>query len=442
MMPAGSRIAKILLLSTFTASYVASASAVTLTEAVDQALEASPEVARAITVWEARQQEVSQARAGYRPTVDLRAGYGWERTDSPGTRAAGSEERELERGEFGLDATQMLFDGWGTASEVERQEARTRSAVAEVAAVAESIAADAVAAYVDLWRFSELEALSERSLQVHLRIQDQIRLRSDAGVGRRADLDQVESRVALTEANLVAAQVNRIDAETTYRRVMGQFPDSGLVMPAVEPSRLPASLEEALDQAKAANPRLAVAASDIAAAQALHRSAKQFKYPRLTLELSGNLDNNLDGVEGYNNDVSAMLRLRYNLYRGGADSARIQETAYNVSEAKEVRNLTTRQLEEAVRLAWTAYGATARQVPLLETQVTSAIATREAYEMQFNIGQRTLIDLLNSENEVLQGQVSLVDARADRLLAYYRLLEAMGRLVEHFGSSVIETGVN
>jgi adhesin transport system outer membrane protein len=418
------------------------AHAETLEEAVAQALSSSPEVARAVNALRAREQEVAGAQAGYRPTVDLSAGYGYEYTDSPGTRAAGDDAVELDRGEFGVSATQLLFDGYGTKSEIERQEARRASAAGDVKAIAEAIAADAAIAYVDLLRFTELESLSEESLQVHLRIQDQIRLRSDAGVGRRADLDQVDSRVALAEANLVAAQVNRLDAETTYRRVIGQLPGGGLMMPQVRAGELPGSLEEAITLANAANPQLEVAGADIAAAEALHRAARQEYYPRVTLELGGNLDNNEDGVSGYRNDLSAMLRLRYNLYRGGADTARVREAAYNVNEAKEIRSRTYRQLEEAVRLAWAAYEATARQVPLLEAQVTAAIATREAYEKQFNIGQRTLIDLLNSENEVLDGQVSLVNAKADRLNAYHRLFEAMGRLVEHFGVGASAVQVN
>ncbi len=416
----------------------------TLAGAVDQALAASPEVAEAVNLWRARQEEVEGARAGFRPRVDLTAGFGYEYTDSPGSRALGQDSIELDRGEFGVSARQLLFDGFGTASELARQEARVASAAAGLRAVAESVAAKTAVAYVDLLRYRELEQLSGDSLQVHLRIQDQIRLRSDAGVGRRADLDQVDARVALAQANLIAAQVNRADAETGYRRVVGRFPPSEAARPQITVERLPVTVDEAIELAKVANPQILSANADIEAAQESHRAAKQFNYPRLELEVGSNLDNNIDGAEGYRNEVEAMLRMRYNLYRGGADAAKVRETAYNINESKEVRNRAYRQLEEALRLAWAALDATTRQVPLLEAQVVAARATRDAYAKQFNIGQRTLIDLLNSENEVLAARQAVVNAASDRLLAYYRVLEAMGRLVEHFGSEtpVVATAGN
>ena len=132
-------------------------------------------------------------------------------------------------------------------------------------------------------------------------------------------------------------------------------------------------------------------------------------------------------------DLEAMLRMRYNLYRGGSDAARKRATALNVNEARDVRDRSLRQLEETVQLAWAAYQVTNAQLPLLERQVEAALATRDAYAKQFNIGQRTLLDLLNSENEVFQARQSVVSTRADNLFAQYRLLEAMGELVDDLG---------
>lgn len=405
-----------------------------LEAAVSDALTSNPDVAEARNQWLARREEVRQAEGGFLPSVDLDAGIGYEYTDSPGTRAAGNGSEELTRRELGLTVRQMLFDGWGTRSEVERQKARTDSAAARLLAVGESTALKAVQAYVDLGRFQSLLAISEENLAIHKRIEGQIRLRSEAGVGRRADLDQVTSRVALAEVNLVAADVNLRDAETTFQRVVGRLPARRAIdLSVLNPSGLPASLDDALTAAQAGNPLLEVAAADIEAAKSQAEAARQFDYPRFDLELAGNLDNDLDGTEGRYDDLTAMIRMRYNLYRGGADAARKRVTAYNVNEARDVRDRSVRQLEETVRLAWAAYRATGAQLPLLERQVVAATATRDAYAKQFNIGQRTLLDLLNSENEVLQARQSVMQTRADNLLARYRLLEAMGALVDQLG---------
>jgi adhesin transport system outer membrane protein len=401
---------------------------------VGTALSTNPDVAEARERWRARREEVREAEGGYLPSVDLNAGYGYEYTDSPSTRAAGDHSNDLDREELGLNIRQMLFDGWGTRSEVERQRARMDSAAARLLAAGESTAMRATEAYVGLQLYQELKDISVENLQIHKRIQDQIRLRSNAGVGSRADYDQVESRVALAEADLVAARVNLLDARTTFRRVVGSPPAAtGYASARIAPGTLPESLQRALEIAQQNNPVLHTAAADIEAARAQHEAAKQFDYPRFDLELGGNINNDIDGTEGHANDMSAMLRIRYNLYRGGSDAARKRATAYNINEAVDVRDRSTRQLEETIRLAWAAFQATATQLPLLERQVKAATATRNAYAKQFNIGQRTLLDLLNSEQEVLRARQSVAETHSDHLLAQYRVLEAMGELVDHLG---------
>jgi adhesin transport system outer membrane protein len=405
-----------------------------LADTVREALRNSPDIAEARNRWLARTEEIREAQGGYRPSIDLDAGIGYESTNSPGTRAAGRGTEELTRRELGVSVRQMLFDGWGTRSEVQRQQAREESAAARLLATGEATALAAVRAYTDLGRYQAIREISDQSLATHLRIEDQIRLRSEAGVGRRADYDQVKARVALAEVNLIAADVNLRDARSTFERVVGR-PASldPIMLDGLTPEGLPASEDEALTTARGGNPLLEVAAADILAARAQADAARQNDYPRLDLELGARRDADIDGVEGDVEEVQAMLRLRYNLYRGGADSARKRVTAYNLGEAQDVRDRALRELQESVRLAWAAYQATRAQLPLLERQVDSAVATRDAYEQQFNIGQRTLLDLLNSENEVFQARQAVVEAKADNTIAQFRLIEAMGELVDRLG---------
>jgi len=405
-----------------------------LSGVVEEALSSNPDVAEARNQWFARREEIQEAEGGYLPNVDLNAGIGYEYTDSPSTRAGKDHSNELDRQELGLNIRQMLFDGWGTRSEVARQRARADSAAARLLTVGESTAMKAIAAYVALQLYQELEGISAENLKIHLRIQDQIRLRSEAGVGSRADYDQVESRVALAESDLVSARVNLIDARTTFKRVVGILPAAAGYPPAkIMPGAMPESLQRALEIAQKNNPVLHTATADVAAARAQHAAAKQFDYPRFDIELGGNLNDDVDGTEGHTNDMSAMLRMRFNLFRGGSDAARKRATAYNIKEAVDVRDRSTRQLEETLHLAWAAFEATSTQLPLLERQVRASTSTRNAYVKQFDIGQRTLLDLLNSEQEVLRARQSVVEARNDHLLAQYRVFEGMGELVDHLG---------
>jgi len=406
----------------------------TLAQAVQDALTSNPDVLEARSRWQARTEELRQAEAGYRPTIDLNAGIGPEYTDRPATRVGDRNDssEELTRKELGINLRQMLFDGYGTKSEVARQKALVESAKARLRATSEAVVQQTIQSYVDLGRFQSLRQISVKSLEIHRKFEDQIKARSNAGVGRRADYDQIEARVALAQANLVAADVNLKDAQTTYQRVVGRLPSGAYEVPGADSVDLPLALDETLALAKANNPIIEVADADILATQAQHEASKQTQYPRLDLETGGNRDEHIDGISGTNKNFSAMLRMRYNLYRGGADKARERQTAFNINESKDVRNRSLRQLEESVRLAWAAVEATEAQLPLLARQVEAARATREAYAKQFNIGQRTLLDVLNAENDLTQARQSLVDAGADHVLARYRILEAMGTLLERF----------
>ena len=128
-----------------------------------------------------------------------------------------------------------------------------------------------------------------------------------------------------------------------------------------------------------------------------------------------------------------MLRLRYNLYSGGRDSARKAQTAHLLNESREVRNQTYRQVVESLRLSWAAYQATKSQLSVLRDYVKATTATRAAYGKQFNIGKRTLVDLLNIENELYNARRQVVNAHYDNLLAQYRILAGMGRLLGYLG---------
>lgn len=399
-----------------------------LSSVIGYAVKQSPDVLEIQSQKNALFHNVQEAEAGYLPTLDLNAGIGYEYTDSPSTRP--KDDEELERGEFGLSLRQMIFDGKATEAEVERQKARLTATELLYQGIINDTALNVTEQYLNVLKFREVLELARENRAVHYRIQDQIRLRSEAGVGRGADFDQINARVSLVEANLIAAKVNLQDAETGYKRIIGKEPDQQLTAVPEVVQLLPETLDEALQLAVSGNYTYQSSKADIQEAQAQHKASKANNYPAINFELSSNLNNDIDGADGYNNDVTAMLRLRYNLFNGGADEARIASTASRIKEALEIQNRSHRQVEETLRLAWAAYQATNRQIDLLQKQVDYSIATRDAYVDQFNIGQRTLLDLLNTENELFRAKESLVEARADNIFAQYRILSVMGRISE------------
>lgn len=405
------------------------ANADTLQEAVDATVKTNPDVLAATHERQAVSKEVDQARAGYYPTLDLAVGTGWEMTDNPSTRGSGRGEVHLNRDEASLNMRQMLFDGMETKNEVARQEARTNSRSFGVYSSAENTALDAVLAYHNVLRQQKLVELAQTNLEAHERTHDQIMLRAERGVGRKADMEQSLGRLALAEANLKAEQANLRDAETAYIRVVGMSPES-LSLPDSPISQIPQSQDEAIAMALDNHPTLRLASYDVESAKAQHATAKAPFYPDLHLEVGTRADHDIDGQEGKDKDITAMLRLRYNLFNGGRDAARREETASLINQAAEIRNNTHRQVEESVRLSWNAWQTLKSQKPAREQHVQSSEKARDAYQQQFSLGQRTLLDLLDSENEVFRARTALVNTQYDELYAMYRILNSMGVLLQ------------
>ena len=403
--------------------------ALTLSEVLEQTLKTNPEILAAQQQVLSRNSEVKGARSGYLPTVDAELGVGREWTKSPSTNDEGVE---LTRREAALRLRQMIYDGSATTSELDRQKARYHSARFDSLATQENISLRVTEAYINVLRESEVLQLLKASLDEHQNIYDQMSLRSQAGVGSRSDLDQIAARLSLAQSNYIAGQNNLQDAVSNFYGIVGYLPEvSTLEKPAS--LTLPESVTAALQQAFDQHPQLQSADADIEAAKAQYRASKSAHYPSLSLEGDRTWNEDIDGIEGDNEDWVLALRLRYRLYNGGGDQARKQQTASLLDEAREIRNGTKRQVEEGMRLSWHAYEATQQQLEHLGTYVQAVVATREAYRKQFNINKRSLLDLLNTENEVLEAKSNYANAGYDQLYAQYRIAHALGRLSHKLG---------
>jgi adhesin transport system outer membrane protein len=305
------------------------------------------------------------------------------------------------------------------------------SSAYRVQGTSEQISLRAIETYLDVLRRQEQLVLIQDNLHAHEKTYEQIKLRADSGVGRKADLEQIQARQALSQANVASAEANLRESIINFKRVVGEAP-MDLVKP--EPAgSLPASADEAVEAGLNNHPILNSAKADIDATIAQTHAAEAALHPRVDLELGADWNNHLDGVKFKDNDAYAMLRLRYNLFRGGADSARVSETKIQTLEAIEVSNRTRRQIEESTRLSWNALQTAMDRLPKLKEQADATERTRDAYYKQFNIGQRTLLDVLDSENELYTAKSNYVDAQYIELFAHYRLAADMGKLLDSLG---------
>jgi len=413
-----------------------------LESAVATALDTHPQVKQAFARFKSKEEEVNAASAGYLPTIDLTAGYGYEYVDSPGQRRAAlgvsDGKTELRRGEFGLSLRQILFDGMLTSSDVDRTTFEASAEQWTLVSTAEDLALEVSKVYLNYIKADQLVTLSEKNVASHKDILSQIQERTDSGVGSIADLSQAKGRLARAQSNLIASKNNRLDARAQFIRLTNTEPRA-LVMPVPDARMLPQSKAAGLQLAIDQHPVIKSARQDINAAHSFKDTIKASYYPTLSLELEANSDNDINGesglnrtgdnVGGHRNDARAMIRLRYNLFSGGKDVALERSAAYKVSEAQEINYNAHRQVTEGLGLAWNAFEMLQLQKQYIKEHIITSKDTQIAYKQQFTLGQRNLLDLLDTENELFQARKDYLDAYFDEITARYRLLNVTGQLL-------------
>lgn len=405
------------------------AQAMTLSEAIQSTVDNHPELHASVNDRLSADEDVKVAKGGYLPTVDLIAGYGREQTDSPSTRALSDHNKEtLNYSDAELRLRQMLFDGFNTPNEVARTEATVNSRAYYIQGTAESLALRTVEVYLEVLKRREMVALARNNLQAHERVNDQIKLRSERGVGSTADLDQSEARLALAANNLYTEEVNLADAEANFFSATGRLPDE-LEQPASVKGEVPENIELARQTVMDNNPYLKSAQADVYAAEKQYEVAKAPFYPRFDLELATSADNNVQGDEGHYNTWRAAVVMNYNLFNGMRDKARLQGAAHKINQSMDIRNNALRVLNENLALAWNAMENARMQTPKARDYADYTARSREAYQQQFSLGQRTLLDLLDSENELFTANRRYTEVRYTEEFSMYRVISAMGELL-------------
>ncbi|MGL4440891.1 MAG: TolC family protein, partial [Bosea sp. (in: a-proteobacteria)] len=204
--------------------------------------------------------------------------------------------------------------------------------------------------------------------------------------------------------------------------------------PVTPPVRsLPKSVDAAVGQAQKGSPAIIARMFDAAAASAAINVAKSDFYPKVTAELSADYYSDMDRGTGRRTDVTGMIVVRQNLYRGGIDSARVREAYSRANESQATSDLMRRTIEREVRLSWTAMTIARARAEVITRQLEQNRTVIKAYTEQFELGQRTLIDLLDVQNELFINETSVVTEAFVSNFNTFRVLASMGRLVPSLG---------
>ncbi|MEE4317548.1 MAG: TolC family protein [Erythrobacter sp.] len=396
---------------------------VSMREAIETAIASNPEIAQAQMNTEAIQFEREQAQSLYFPTIDVEASAGVRRLENATRRALGIANNWLNPLEAQVRGDWTLFDFGRRRGELLRQAARVDGASLRVLERSEFIALQVARQYLNILLQERIVAAATDNVLFHEQMTASLSEGVSQGSISIADLQQAEERLQAAIVLKSEAEEDLTNAKTSLQRLTGLDITRANLPPALA-QNLPASEEMAIGQARTANPLVREAQADVDAANALVMSAKGELAPRIGVDVTGRIGEDIDGFRGETNDVQGRVYIRWQLFDGGRRAAQVQEMTRRASEARFRLHDRVREAEEDVRNAWTAMTTQKSVFSALERQSQVSDDLLLSYRSQFNIGRRSLLDVLDAQNTRFNTQVRRETARFSELFAQYQVLAA------------------
>ena len=401
-----------------------------LTAVVQSAITSNPEVLQSYHSYLSVVKDKDAAFGRYLPSVDLTTSVGNEDRNDPLTRQnPTSLKSNYTRNQTSISLRQMNFDGFATRSEVERLDWTSKAKLFELESTSQAIAFDATRAYIDYIRSRSLTTLAEDNYVAHKIIFEQLKQKASAGVGKKSDVEQAQSRLSLADYNMTMEGSNLHDVEARFQKVTGQIPPA--VVGDIEPinKEIPENVVEALQVAQNKNPQLLASILDINAQNAAVNARQSPFMPRVDFRAHSDHGNDLNGYAGnWRNDV-AEIDVSWNLFNGMSDKNLKSKEQELLEAANSRRDKTCKDIRLELQVAFNDIKKLKDQASYLDARQISIEKARDAYRKQFEIGQRTLVDLLNAENEVFEAKRLYVNVINDLSIAYAKTNYQMGTLL-------------
>ncbi len=406
----------------------------TIEWALVQAYQNNPSLNSQRASLRATDENVPQALSGYRPKISATAtgGYNYTNTlshiSSPATGVTySSVADDFASRAIGVTASQTLYNGNQTANKTRQAESQVMGARETLRVTEQQVLLDAATAYMDLLRDEATLDLQRSNVEVLTEQLKQTRDRFNVGEVTRTDVAQAESRLAAGRSQLLAAQSQYVTSQAQYRRIIGV--DPGHLAPGTPVDRLsPSTLPAAITQGEQQNPSVLAAMYGVDIAELQVKVNEGNLYPNLGVQAS--VQKAWDPLYNVNKQTQASIvgTLTIPLYQGGAEYSAIRQAKETVGQQRLTLDTTRDQARETVVQSWGQLDAAKAQIEATTAQVNAAEIALNGVREEARVGQRTTLDVLNAQQELVNARVALVTAQHDRVVASYTLLAAVGAL--------------
>jgi len=408
--------------------------ALTLQETLVEVMNTNPVVQEKLKNFNETQQDLEIVKSEWLPSIDYRGTFG---RNSGGGLKDTAKDSTYNSYTNSLKITQNLFNGFSTTQKINYQEARVLGAAYNYLENANNIAYQMVGAYIDLLRGYQLLQNAKDNVDINNKIYQDVSALYQRGLTTKSEMTKIHASLSLANSNYIVQQTNTMDKEFRFKRLFGRSVNVGtLEVPSLNLA-MPESVQRATLIAISNNPSMIVSDYNIKSAQALYKEKKSKFYPRLDIEAEQLFNDASPVANGYENPddrkrIYAVMN--WNLFKGGADIADIQRSKSSIHKEVEAQRTLKRQTIESLELSWSAYEMIGKQLKDLYQYYEYSQDTSASYKREYELGRRTLLDLLSAQNDLINSKAQIINAQMDKLFAQYRILDAMGMLV----SSVLD----
>jgi outer membrane protein len=398
----------------------------TLNDALGVAYETNPSLDAQRASLRATDEQVAQANAGWRPTINAGGTYGVQRAVVGGFGAFAAHPIQSQ-----LSVTEPIFRGGRTYAQIQRAKAFVKVGRAGLLAQEQTTLLNAVTAYMDVVRDGAILQLRQQNVGVLTKQRDSTKAEFNAGSLTRTDLAQSEARLAGAQAALIAAQGQLEISRANFEQVIGRPAETLEEQPPLP--KLPEAEDTALNLALQTNPALIQAKANERAADYAVDDALGALSPTVSVQgqwqySQGALGTGIGAPGSTFQSTNIVGQLNVPIYQGGAEEATVRQNKQLHQQAVLLADSADRQVRDAVQSAWSTYVSADASISSNEVQVTANQSAYTGVSREQQVGGRTILDVLNAEQELLNAQVALVTARHNATVAAYALLASEGHL--------------
>ena len=411
------------------AAGLAPAAADTLEGALVEAYQNNPQLNAQRAIVRATDEGVPQALSGYRPRVSATASVGtqYQETVSKSTAGYGRTAGTTTPHSVGLTATQTLFNGFQTGNRTRQAEAQVSAARATLAVIEQNVLLNAATAYMNLLRDAAILDLQRRNVEVLQEQLRQTRDRFNVGEVTKTDVAQSESRLAAGRSQVLTAESNYTTSRAVYRQTIGKEP--GKLASASPVDRFsPRTLKQAIAIGRGDHPNVAAAMFGIDVALLQVKINEGALLPTVTAQLGVQQawESSPSVLQQFN--ASLLGQVSVPIYQGGGEYALIRQSKETLGQKRLDLETTRDQVQASVTQTWGQLEAAKAQIQATQAQVNAAEIALNGVREEARVGQRTTLDVLNAQQELVNARVALVSAQRDRVVASYAVLSAVGGL--------------